>query len=62
MTTKQLAPTEIHAKAGGAAVGGAVAVVTIWVASLFGLEVPTEVAVAIGTIFSFAGAYIAKGA
>lgn len=60
MAEKQLATTEIHPKAGGAAVGGAVAIVAVWVAGLVGLEVPTEVALAFGTIFAFAGSYIAK--
>lgn len=54
--------TEIHSKAGGAAVGGAVAIIGVWVASLFGVEMPAEVAVAFGTILSFAGAYTAKAA
>jgi uncharacterized membrane-anchored protein len=41
------------------AIGGAVAVVVVWiVTALTGLEVPAEVAVALGAIFSFIGGYI----
>lgn len=55
-----MAKTEIHSKVGGAAVGSAVAIIAVWVASLCGLEIPTEVGMAFGTVFAFAGGYIAK--
>jgi hypothetical protein len=42
--------------AGGAA--GAASVVIIYIASLFGLEVPGEVGAALAALISFAGAYI----
>lgn len=42
--------------AGGAA--GAVSIVLVWVAGLFGLEVPAEVASAVTVLLSSAAAYI----
>lgn len=60
MAEKELATTEVHSKTGGAAIGGAVAVLLVWGLSLAGVEVPAEVSVAIGTILSVAGSYVAK--
>jgi hypothetical protein len=55
-----LAPTQIHSKVGGAAIGGAIAIIGVWVATLFGADMPIEVGIAIGTLSSVAVGYIAK--
>ena len=44
--------------AGGAA--GAVSIIVVYVASLFGLEVPNEVAQSLTVLVSFAAGYITK--
>lgn len=44
--------------AGGAA--GAAALVIVWAASQFNVDVPAEVAVAFSTLLSFAASYIKK--
>lgn len=55
-----LPSTQVASKVGAGAVGGAVAVVLVWLASLAGFEPPAEVAVAFGTILSFVFGYVAK--
>lgn len=52
--------THVHSKVGAGAVGGAVAVVAVWIASAFGVEPPAEVAVALGTILGFVFGYFAE--
>jgi hypothetical protein len=59
MATK-LPATQIHSKVGAGAFGGACAVVFIWGLSLMGVEPPTEVAIAIGTIFMGSFGYLAR--
>ena len=44
-------------KVGAGALAGALAIVLIWVISLFGVEVPGAVGAAIATIFGFITAY-----
>lgn len=44
--------------AGG--IAGATALVIVWTAGQFGLEVPAEVAVAFSTLLSFAASYLKK--
>lgn len=56
-----LPKTQVASKVGAGALGGAVAVVLVWVAGQFGLEAPPEVSVAFGTILSFTFGYFAKG-
>ena len=45
--------------AGG--VGGAAALILIWVASLAGIEVPAEVAAAFAVLLSFGAGYLKTG-
>lgn len=56
----KLEPTQVASKVGAGAIGGAVAVVLVWIAGLAGLEPPAEVSVAFGTILSFVFGYFAK--
>lgn len=53
--------TQVASKVGAGALGGSVALVLVWAASLTGVEIPTEVGMAFGTILSFAFGYFAKG-
>lgn len=52
---RQLAPRRKVAAAG---LGGAAAVLIVWVIGLFGVELPPEVAGAITTVVGFAVAYL----
>jgi len=52
--------TQVASKVGAGAVGGAVAVIVVYAVGVAGLEVPPEVAVAFGTVLSFAAGWIAK--
>lgn len=45
-------------KIAAAGIGGAVAVVAVWLMTLFGLDVPPEVAVALGAVLSFGAGYL----
>ncbi len=47
-------------KVTAAGLGGAIAIVAVWTAGQFGLEVPPEVAAAVSTIFSFVAGYLVK--
>lgn len=40
-------------KVGAGGIGGAVAIIIVWVVGLFGVDVPAEVAAAFGTLGSF---------
>ena len=40
-------------KVGAAGIGGAIAILTVFIAGQFGLEVPGEVGTAFGTVVSF---------
>jgi putative flippase GtrA len=51
------APTNKVAAAG---IGGALAIVLIWIAGLFNVEVPPEVAASIAAIVSFATGYLVR--
>jgi hypothetical protein len=51
------APTNKVAAAG---IGGSVAVVLVWLAGMFGIEVPPEVAAAVTTLISFFSGYLVK--
>jgi hypothetical protein len=55
-----LAPAQIHSKVGAAAVAGALSVLVVYGASLAGVDIPSEPAVALGTILSFLAGYLAK--
>ena len=44
-------------KVGAGALAGALAIILIWVISLFGVEVPGAVGAAIATVFGFITAY-----
>ena len=44
-------------KVGAGALAGALAIILIWVISLFGVEVPGAVGAAIATVFGFLTAY-----
>lgn len=55
-----LPKAQVASKVGAGALGGAVAVVAVWIAGVFGVEPPPEVAVAFGTILSFVFGYVAK--
>jgi len=52
--------TQVASKVGAGAVGGAVAVILVYGMGVAGLDVPAEVAVAFGTILSFAAGWLAK--
>jgi hypothetical protein len=60
MANNELKRNELHPKASGAALGGSFAILITWVAGLFGVEIPNEVAVAAGTLLAFLGSYLAK--
>lgn len=45
-------------KVGAGALAGALAIILIWIISLFGVEVPGAVGAAIATVFGFLTAYI----
>ena len=49
-------------KATGAGLGGALALIGVWVAGMFDIEIPADVGVAFGTVFAFVGAWLAKDA
>ena len=49
-------------KVAAAGVSGAVAIILVWIAGLFGLEVPAEVAAAVAAILAFAGGYLTRDA
>jgi hypothetical protein len=51
------APTNKVAAAG---IGGSVSVVLVWLAGMFGIEVPPEVAAAATTIISFFSGYLVR--
>lgn len=55
-----LAPNQVHSKVGAGAAGGSLAVVLVWGLGQFGVELPPEVSVSIGSIFAFVAGYIAK--
>lgn len=44
-------------KVGAGGIGGAVAVIVVWVVGLFGVDVPAEVAAAFASVGSFIGAW-----
>ena len=48
----------ISSKVAAGGVTGAITGILIWVASLFGLEIPTEVGVYIATVFAFIAGYL----
>ena len=52
-----LAPTT---KVTTSAVTGAAIVILVWVAGMFGLDVPPEVAAAAAVVLSFGAAYVVK--
>ena len=52
---KQIAP-----KVGAAGVGGAVAVLVVYLLSLAGVELTTEVSAALATIFAFVAGYLKR--
>lgn len=56
-TQPSLAPT---AKVGSSAAAGAAVIVLVWVAGLFGLAVPPEVASAVSVLIMAGVAYIVK--
>jgi hypothetical protein len=58
--TNKLDNTQVASKVGAGAVGGSVALVLVWAAGLTGLEIPTEVGMAFGTILMFVFGWIAK--
>jgi len=47
-----------HPKTAAAGIGGALAVIIVWVLSLFSIDVPPEVAAALTTILSFGASYL----
>ena len=51
---------EISSKVGAGAFAGALAVLTVYVLGTFGIDVPAEPSVAIGTVYAFVLSYIAK--
>lgn len=51
------APTNKVAAAG---IGGSVSIVLVWIAGMFNLEVPPEVASAVTTIVAFFSGYLVK--
>lgn len=52
---KQIAP-----KVGAAGVGGAAAVLVVYLLSLAGIELTTEVSAALATVFAFAAGYLKR--
>jgi hypothetical protein len=48
----------IHPKVAAAGVAGAISIVIVWVANLFGIDVPAEVAAAFTTILATAAGFI----
>lgn len=48
----------IHPKVAAGGAAGAVTVVLVWVAEMFGLEVPAEVASAVTVLISTAAGYL----
>jgi len=55
-----LAATQIHSKVGAGAFAGALAILGVWGLTSAGVDVPTEPAMAIGTVLSFIVSYFAK--
>jgi len=53
-----MAPLTPQPKVAAGGIGSLVALVVVFIAGAFGLEVPTEVGVAFAGIISFAAAYI----
>ena len=49
-------------KMAAAGITGAVAIVLVWLAGLFGLEVPPEVAAAVAAILAFGAGYFKRDA
>jgi hypothetical protein len=47
-----------QAKVAAAGIAGAVTVLVVWIASIFGLEVPPEAASAFTTIIAFGAGYL----
>jgi hypothetical protein len=47
-------------KVNAAGAGGALAIVGVYVAGLFGVEVPAEVAAAVSTLAAFAAGYLKR--
>jgi len=50
--------TAVHPKVAAAGVAGSVTILLIYVASLFGLEVPGEVASAVTVLLGFVAGYV----
>lgn len=53
------AQPKVKAATGGAGAAGAITVVLVWVLSMFGVDVPPEVASALTTLIAAAGAFLA---
>lgn len=53
--------TQIAPKVGAAGVGGAFAVLVVYLLSLAGVELTTEVSAALATVFAFAAGYLKQG-
>lgn len=47
-------------KVAAAGVGGAAAIVAVWIAAMFGVAMPMEVATAAGALLAFAAGYFKK--
>jgi hypothetical protein len=60
VTGEHRKPAAPVAKVTAAGAGGAVAVVGVYVAGLFGVEVPAEVAAAVSTLAAFAAGYLKR--
>lgn len=54
-SSRQIAP-----KVGAAGIGGAASVLVVYLLSLAGVELTTEVAAALATVFAFAAGYIKR--
>lgn len=61
MNGNSLGSTQVSSKVGAGAFAGALGVLTVWLLGAAGIEVPSEPAVAIGTVYAFILGYIATG-
>lgn len=55
-----LASAQIHSKVGATAIGIQLAVIVVWAASEFGLQMPDPVAIAVAGVFGAIAGYAAK--
>lgn len=53
---------DLHPKVGAAGAGGSLAVVLVFVAKMFGMDMPAEVAAAVASLAAFVAGYVKPSA